>query len=149
MREALRLARESIDSGGGPFGAVVVRGDDIVGRGRNRVVESQDPTAHAEVLAIRDAARTLGTHDLADCTIYTSCEPCPMCLAAIYWARLGQVVYGALRTDAAAVGFDDELIYEEIALPPEKRKVAFEREGQAEALEVLEAWKRKPDRLEY
>jgi len=149
MREALRLAQDSVEAGGGPFGAVIVRGDEIVAGGCNQVVEARDPTAHAEVLAIRNAARKLGTHDLSGCRIYTSCEPCPMCLGAIYWARLESVTYGALRSDASEVGFDDELIYDEIQLPLEERRLKFEQEGHAEALKVLRAWKAKADRMEY
>ena len=149
MREALRLARESIHEGGGPFGAVVCREGRIVGRGRNRVVETHDPTAHAEVSAIRDAARGLGTHDLSGCTIFTTCEPCPMCLGSIYWARITRVVYGASRTDAAAVGFDDATIYEELARDPHARRIAFAKEATQEARAVLEAWHAEPGRRPY
>ncbi len=118
MREAIRLSFSLMRKGrGGPFGAVVVRGGDIIGRGCNRVTSSKDPTAHAEILAIRQACRKLGTFKLNGCDLYTSCEPCPMCLAAIYWARIRAVYYGNNRADAARIAFDDAAIYEQIALP--------------------------------
>ena len=119
MREAIRLAEEGVRSNrGGPFGCVVVRQGQIVARGTNRVTSTNDPTAHAEVTAIREACRELGTFKLADCELFTSCEPCPMCLAAIYWAHIPQVYYANTRTDAAAIGFDDDFIYRQIPLPP-------------------------------
>jgi tRNA(Arg) A34 adenosine deaminase TadA len=149
MDEAIGLALASIASGGGPFGAVVVREGVIVGRGNNRVVEQQDPTAHAEVVAIRDACQRLGTHVLQDCVLYTSCEPCPMCMAAVYWARIPTVVYGADREMAAAADFDDSLIYRELAQPLERRKVAMRQQNADAAALVFTAWKSKEDRTPY
>jgi guanine deaminase len=150
LHEALRLAREhSATDRGGPFGAVVVRDDVVVGMGSNRVVEKRDPTAHAEILAIREAAGKLGTHVLADCTIYCSCEPCPMCLAAMYWARIPRVVFAAVGGDAKAVGFDDTVIARELALGWEDRSILSRRALREEGKEVLEAWLRNPNRVEY
>jgi guanine deaminase len=124
MREAIRLSRQMMRCGeGGPFGAVVVRKGRIVGRGWNQVTSANDPTAHAEVVAIREACRRLKTFQLADCNLYTSCEPCPMCLSAIYWARLRRVFYASTRKDAARINFDDEFIYRQVALPLHKRRL--------------------------
>ncbi len=120
MRKAIELSVENVKNGGGPFGAVIVKGDEIVATGVNRVTAHNDPTAHAEVSAIREACRRLGTFDLSGCEIYTSCEPCPMCLGAIYWAHLDKIYYGNNKDDAADIGFDDSFIYEELALPPSK-----------------------------
>lgn len=117
MREAIKLSLDNIDHDGGPFGAVIVKDGKIIARGANRVTASVDPTAHAEVNAIREAARVLGTFDLSGCEIYTSCEPCPMCLGAIYWAHLDKVYYGNTKADAKEIGFDDSFIYDELALP--------------------------------
>jgi len=146
---ALDLALASIESGGGPFGAVVVRGDRILGRGQNRVVPSADPTAHAEVVAIRAAAAELRTHDLAGCEIFTSCEPCPMCLGAIHWARLARVHYACLRSDAAAAGFDDQTFYDELARPLGERRIPMIAGDRARGLEVFRAWLAKGDRRHY
>ena len=121
MREAIKLSAESVRSGGGPFGAVIVRNGEIIARGENRVTVCNDPTAHAEVSAIREAAARMGTYDLSGCEIYSSCEPCPMCLGAIYWARLDRLYYAGTRADAANVGFDDAHIYEELPLDPSPR----------------------------
>ena len=122
MRKAIELSVENVKNGGGPFGAVIVKGDEIVATGVNRVTAHNDPTAHAEVSAIREACRRLGTFDLSGCEIYTSCEPCPMCLGAIYWAHLDKIYYGNNKDDAADIGFDDSFIYEELALPRQNRK---------------------------
>jgi tRNA(Arg) A34 adenosine deaminase TadA len=150
MREAIRLASEGAASGrGGPFGCVIVRRGDVVGRGTNAVTSTNDPTAHAEVTAIRDACRRLGTFQLADCELYTSCEPCPMCLAAIYWARIPTVFYGNRRDDAAAIGFDDALIYEQVALPPEQRTTAMKPLLRNEALASFDLWREKADKTPY
>jgi len=149
LEEALTLAATSVDSGGGPFGAVVVKDETVIGRGRNRVVPSHDPTAHAEIVAIREAAATLGTHDLSGCVIYASCEPCPMCLAAILWARVDRVVHAADREDARAAGFDDALFFEELGRPPEERRIAMERALESEGRDVLERWARHPNRAPY
>ena len=142
MREAVQEAALGIRSKhGGPFGCVIVRGGEIVGRGHNMVIASNDPTAHAEVVAIRDACKTLGRIELEDCTLYTSCEPCPMCMSAIYWARIGKVFFALTRRDAASVGFDDSMIYNELNLPMEDRKVKMQSLGRADAMEVFEEWK--------
>lgn len=147
---AISLAAEALDDNdGGPFGAVVVRAGEIVGRGRNRVLATADPTAHAEMLAIRDASLALGNHVLDDCVIYTSSEPCPMCLAAIYWARIPRVVYANLRADAAAIGFDDDHIYQELATLLEERSIAMEHHPVPEASRVLIDWSAKPDSTLY
>lgn len=150
MREACRLAEESVRDGrGGPFGCVVVRRGEIVGRGQNRVTSAQDPTAHAEVVAIREACRELGTFKLDECELYTSCEPCPMCLAAIYWARLKAVHYGNTRGDAAAIGFDDEFLYGQIALPIGRRSLPMTQLLREEAQRAFRAWEEKPDKIRY
>lgn len=150
MQEAIRLADESMASGrGGPFGCVIVRAGKIVGRGANRVTSTNDPTAHAEVVAIRDACTALKTFQLADCTLYTSCEPCPMCLAAIYWARIPQVYYGNSRRDAAAAGFDDDFIYQQVPLPPEKRAIRMTPLLREAAQATFKAWAGKPDKVRY
>ncbi len=150
MREAIRLARVKMRAGqGGPFGAVVVRRGKIIARGWNRVTSANDPTAHAEVMAIRAACRKLKTFQLADCELYTSCEPCPMCLAAIYWARLKKVYYASSRRDVAKIGFDDELIYREVARPVSKRLISMEQLLRADAGKVFAEWKDKPDKLVY
>ena len=150
MRAAIRLSLEKMLRGeGGPFGAVVVRRGKIVGRGWNRVTSSNDPTAHAEVSAIRDACRRLKTFRLDDCEIYTSCEPCPMCLAAIYWARVGKIFYAGARRDAAAAGFDDDLIGREMARPVSRRRIPTRQLLRGEALKVFKEWRDKPDLVRY
>jgi tRNA(Arg) A34 adenosine deaminase TadA len=150
MRRAIALADERMRAGeGGPFGAVVVKDGRIAGEGWNRVVATQDPTAHAEVVAIRNACAELGTFDLSGATIYTSCEPCPMCLGAILWARLDRMCYAADRIDAAKIGFDDEAFYVEVAKPIDGRRLPTERILADEARAVFAAWFAKPDRVEY
>ena len=150
MRRAIALSREGMEGGrGGPFGAVVVAGDRIVGEGSNRVTSALDPTAHAEVVAIRAACAALGRFELRGCEIYTSCEPCPMCLSAIYWARLDRVYYANDRAAAARIGFDDELLYREVALPVDGRRLPMVRLLPDEARAAFEAWERKPDRVPY
>ena len=150
MREAIRLAEDGMQANrGGPFGCVIVRHGEIVGRGQNRVTSSNDPTAHAEVTAIRAACAQLGTFQLADCELYTSCEPCPMCLSAIYWARIPAVFYGNTRADAAAIGFDDDFIYQQVPLPPEKRAIRMTPLLREEALAGFKAWAAKPDKVRY
>ena len=150
LREAIRLSLDKMQAGeGGPFGAVVVRRGEIVGVGWNRVTSTNDPTAHAEIVAMRDACSRLGTFLLAGCDLYTSCEPCPMCLAAIYWARIEHLYYAAGREDAAAAGFDDAWLYDEIALPPAERAMPTEQHLRDAALEAFAAWARKEDRVEY
>jgi tRNA(Arg) A34 adenosine deaminase TadA len=150
MRDAIRLSEEGARTGkGGPFGCVVVRAGQVVGRGSNQVTSTCDPTAHAEMVAIREACRALGTFQLADCELYASCEPCPMCLSAIYWARIPMVYYGNTRQDAAAIGFDDDLIYREIPLPPEQRQVRMEPLLRAEAGTAFADWAKKADKVRY
>ena len=150
MREAIRLSREKMQRGaGGPFGAVVVREGKIIARGWNRVTSSNDPTAHAEVTAIRAACKKLNTFQLDDCELYTSCEPCPMCLAAIYWARFNKVFYANTRQDAARIEFDDELIYREVARPVSRRKIPMRQLLRPEALSVFAEWSAKPDKVRY
>lgn len=149
MQEAIRLASENIDNQGGPFGAVIVRQGKIVGRGCNRVTANNDPTAHAEVMAIRDAAQQLGTFDLSDCEIYTSCEPCPMCLGAIYWARLQYIYYGNTQADADAIGFGDQFIYRQLALPIGQRAIGEQQCMRAEALRTFDKWRNKSDKTPY
>jgi tRNA(Arg) A34 adenosine deaminase TadA len=149
MRRAIALSCESVETGGGPFGAVVVRDGRIIGEGANRVVPDRDPTAHAEVVAIRDACRTIGSHDLSGSVVYTSCEPCPMCLAAVWWARVREVVYGNGRADAAAIGFDDAAIYDEVARPLEARALPLRRLAADEAAEAFRLWAASPDKVRY
>ncbi len=150
MRRAIALAQEGMEKGrGGPFGAVVVHTGRIVGEGCNCVTSTCDPTAHAEIVAIRSACAALGRFDLRGCDVYTSCEPCPMCLSALYWARVDRVFYANDRADAARIGFDDALIYDELALPREQRRLPLIRMLDAEARHAFEAWLRKPDRVAY
>jgi guanine deaminase len=134
---------------GGPFGAVVVKEGKVVGNGNNKVVSANDPTAHAEIVAIRQACLYLNAYQLNGCTIYTSCEPCPMCLGAIYWARPDRIVYACTRQDAAAIEFDDDFIYKEINLPPDQRKIPAYQRGREKGLEVFRFWKNKEDKLKY
>ena len=150
MQEAIRLAIEGMQQGlGGPFGALVVKEGQIIGRGSNRVTSSNDPTAHAEVVAIRAACEHLGDFQLKGCTIYTSCEPCPMCLGAIYWARPERVVYACTREDAASIGFDDDFIYQEIPLAPQERLIPMQACLRQEAWEAFRLWQEKANRIEY
>lgn len=150
MHQAIELSAKGITlNHGGPFGCVIVKGDEIVGRGNNRVSTSNDPTAHAEVVAIRDACQNLQTFNLSGCEIYTSCEPCPMCLAAIYWARIQKVYYANTRSDAAAIGFDDEILYNEMISNPASRKIPAVSLCRQEALQIFEQWKNKEDKINY
>ncbi len=150
MAEAIGLSRKGIsDNKGGPFGCVIVKGDEIVGRGHNQVTGLNDPTAHAEVMAIRDACKNLQTFQLDDCEVYTSCEPCPMCMGAIYWARPKMVYYANTRNDAAAIGFDDSLIYDEMACQLHQRKIPIVPLAREAALPVFKEWKQKADRIDY
>ena len=149
MREAIRLASANVENGGGPFGAVIARGGEIIATGVNRVTANCDPTAHAEVSAIRAAAQKLGTFNLSGCDIYSSCEPCPMCLGAIYWARLDRLFYGNTKADAARIGFDDAFIYKELALPLSERTLRAEQLLGKEAIATLEAWEQKTDKTPY
>lgn len=150
MRAAIRLSQTKMRANcGGPFGAVVVRQGKIIARGWNRVTSTNDPTAHAEVTAIRSACRKLKTFHLDDCELYTSCEPCPMCLSAIYWARLKTVYYANTRADAARIQFDDDWIYREVARPMVRRKIPMHQVLRAEALRVFAEWEAKPDKVRY
>ena len=150
MREAIRLSIQMMRRGkGGPFGAVVVRKGKVVGRGSNRVTSANDPTAHAEIVAIREACKRLKTFQLDDCDLYTSCEPCPMCLAAIYWARIPRVFFGNTRADAAAIGFDDDFIYQQMELPLERRRLAMRPLLSTEAQAAFQAWAAKTDKVRY
>jgi guanine deaminase len=150
MRRAIELSLEMMRSGGGgPFGAVVVKDGVVIAEGFNQVTATNDPTAHAEVVALRRACRELSTFDLAGCEIYTSCEPCPMCLAAIYWARLDRIYYANDRRDAGKIGFLDDFLYHEVALPLEQRSIPVQRMMQAEGWAVFEEWDRKPDKVKY
>ncbi len=149
MRMAIELANMSVATGGGPFGALIVRNGEVVARGTNNVTKLNDPTAHAEVQAIRNACAELETFDLKGCTVYTSCEPCPMCLSAIYWAGVERVYYANTRTDAAAIHFDDSLIYDEIPKAPTERKIPAFQLMRDEALETFRLWQQKEDKVEY
>lgn len=149
LERAAELSVRSVAEGGGPFGAVVVVDGRIVGEGSNRVTRAADPTAHAEVLAIRAACQALGSHDLSGAVLYTSCEPCPMCLGATYWARIERVVFANDRADAAAIGFDDALLYDELARPLEQRRLVCEQRESALARRAFESWLENPDRVEY
>ena len=150
MRRAATLALEKMRANiGGPFGAVIVRGSDVIAEGWNEVTSSNDPTAHAEVVAIRRACARLATYQLSDCDIFSNCEPCPMCLGAIYWARLRHVYYVHTRAEAAAIGFDDDFIYREIALAPAARAIPATRLALPDELDPFAEWVRKPDRVKY
>lgn len=149
MRKAIELSLENVQNGGGPFGAVIVKDGEIIATGMNRVTAACDPTAHAEVSAIRSAASKLKTFNLSGCEIYTSCEPCPMCLGAIYWARLDKMYYGNTKTDAKNIGFDDSFIYDELELKPEKRKLPSENILHNEAIKAFKMWEEKEDKVEY
>jgi guanine deaminase len=150
MREAIALAEQGMRQGsGGPFGCVVVRDGAVVGRGWNRVTSTNDPTAHAEVVAIREACRLLETFELRDCELFTSCEPCPMCLAAIYWARIPRIYYANTRADAAAIGFDDNFLYEEISRRIEERRVVMSQLLADAASASFAEWMRKEDKVRY
>ena len=150
MREAIGLSLEKMRTNqGGPFGAVIVRSGEIIARGWNQVTSTNDPTAHAEVTAIREACRHLGDFRLQGCELYTSCEPCPMCLSAIYWARLDRIYFGATRHDAAEAGFDDDFLYREIPLPPERRTLPCQPLLREAAVAAFAEWKAKADKTPY
>jgi guanine deaminase len=150
MARAIELARQGMESNdGGPFGCVIVKDGEVIGEGNNRVTSSNDPTAHAEIIAIRQACSRLGNFQLDGCTIYTSCEPCPMCLGAIYWARPERVYFACTREDAAKIGFDDDFIYNELDRPAHERQMPLVRLMRDQALEVFRSWATKPDKVEY
>lgn len=150
MRTAITMSRETMNANkGGPFGAIIVKDGEIIGRGTNCVTSSNDPTAHAEVQAIRNACQKLGDFSLEGCVIYSSCEPCPMCLSAIYWARLDKIYYANTREDAAKINFDDAFLYDQVALPLEARSIRAENLLHDEALEVFQEWNVKEDKTAY
>lgn len=150
MARAIQLSLENIDSGvGGPFAAVVVKDGKIIAEGTNRVTSTNDPTAHAEVVAVREACKKLGHFELTGCDIYTTCEPCPMCLGAIYWARPARVYFGCTAADASHAGFDDSLIYEELTRPYARRKIPMTPMMRDEALKIFRAWEKKQDKVKY
>lgn len=149
MHEAIKISIDNVKNNGGPFGAVIVKDGEIIARGVNRVTDYNDPTAHAEVNAIREASKKLNRFDLSDCEIYTSCEPCPMCLGAIYWARLNKVYFANNKTDAKNIGFDDSFIYDEIEKPYEKRKIPTIQIMRDEALQAFKDWNSKEDKIKY
>ena len=150
MSKAIDLSLRNVRTGqGGPFAAVVVRGGQIIAEGVNQVTSDNDPTAHAEIVAIRNACRMLGSFQLDGCEIYTTCEPCPMCMGAIYWARPAKVFFGNTRKDAAAIGFDDSLIYSELRLPVSRRKIKMTPLMRPQALRAFDAWKRKTEKIKY
>ena len=150
MRRAIALALENVRTArGGPFAALVAKHGSVIGEGANSVTATNDPTAHAEIVAIRAACRALGTFQLTDCELYTTCEPCPMCLGAIYWARPARVFYAGVAADAANAGFDDAFIYEELRRPPESRRIPMTQLMREESLAIFAAWKRQPNKTQY
>ena len=150
MQEAVNLARKGVENNeGGPFGCVIVKNDTIVGRGWNKVLADNDPTAHAEIVAIRNACNNLQTFQLDDCEVFTTCEPCPMCLGALYWARPKKVYFASTREDAASIGFDDNLIYEELVKKFDERKLTMQRFGREEPIKLFEEWQIKTDKNDY
>ncbi|HEY0054427.1 MAG TPA: nucleoside deaminase [Pedobacter sp.] len=150
MKIAIGLSQKNInDCLGGPFGAVIVKNGKVISKSANKVITTNDPTAHAEISAIRIASKKLNTFDLGDCVIYTSCEPCPMCLGAIYWSRISKIFYANTRQDAADIGFDDKLIYDELNLPFEKRKLPIVQLSRDEAMEPFKQWKKLEEKVEY
>ena len=149
MEMAIRLSEENIDTGGGPFGAVIVRNGEVIATGTNRVVPNNDPTAHAEVMAIRSACEKLGTFQLTDCTVYSSCEPCPMCLSALYWAGVKRICYGNTRDDAKAIQFDDSFIYDQLELDYADRSIKCDHFMRSESIRAFKKWEEKEDKVEY
>jgi tRNA(Arg) A34 adenosine deaminase TadA len=149
LLKAIDVAMKGMKKGGGPFGAIVARNGEILSESNNKVVITHDPTAHAEILAIREAASKLNTHDLSDCVLYTSCEPCPMCLGAIYWSGIRAVVYSCDRLDAEEAGFNDKFIYDELVLEPGARKISFSRAENTTGREVFDAWKALENKIPY
>ena len=149
MEMAIRLSEENVDTGGGPFGAVIVKDGEVIATGTNRVVPNSDPTAHAEVTAIRNACKKLGKFKLDGCTIYSSCEPCPMCLSALYWAGVERICYGNTKDDAKAIDFDDSFIYDQLGLAYEDRSIKCEHFMRDRALSAFQKWENKTDKIEY
>ena len=149
MQRAIELSIESINSGGGPFGSVIVKDEKIISEGMNRVTVDNDPTSHGEIVAIRNACKKLNTFNLSNCSLYSSCEPCPMCMSAIYWSRIGKVYYANTRDDAKKINFDDSLIYSEIPKKNEDRKIPIKQMLRDEALKAFDIWDKKIDKIEY
>ena len=149
MQRAIELSIESINSGGGPFGSVIVKDEKIISEGMNRVTVDNDPTSHGEIVAIRNACKKLNTFNLSNCSLYSSCEPCPMCMSAIYWSRIDKVYYANTRDDAKKINFDDSLIYSEISKKNEDRKIPIKQMLRDEALKAFELWDKKIDKIEY
>ena len=149
MQRAIELSIESINSGGGPFGSVIVKDEKIISEGMNRVTVDNDPTSHGEIVAIRNACKKLNTFNLSNCSLYSSCEPCPMCMAAIYWSRIGKVYYANTRDDAKKINFDDSLIYSEIPKKNEDKKILMKQIMRNEALKAFDLWDKKTDKIEY
>ena len=149
MQRAIELSIESINSGGGPFGSVIVKDEKIISEGMNRVTVDNDPTSHGEIVAIRNACKKLNTFNLSNCSLYSSCEPCPMCISAIYWSRIGKVYYANTRDDAKKINFDDSLIYSEIPKKNEDKKIPIKQMMRNEALKAFDLWDKKTDKIEY
>ena len=149
MQRAIELSIESINSGGGPFGSVSVKDEKIISEGMNRVTVDNDPTSHGEIVAIRNACKKLNTFNLSNCSLYSSCEPCPMCMSAIYWSRIGNVYYANTRDDAKKINFDDSLIYSEIPKKNEDKKIPIKQMMRNEALKAFDLWDKKTDKIEY
>ena len=149
MKRAIELSKESINSGGGPFGSVIVKDEKIISEGMNRVTVDNDPTSHGEIVAIRNACKKLNTFNLSNCSLYSSCEPCPMCMSAIYWSRIGNVYYANTRDDAKKINFDDSLIYSEIPKKNEDKKIPIKQMMRNEALKAFELWDKKIDKVKY
>ena len=149
MLRAIALSIESVKAGGGPFGSVIVKDDKIISEGFNKVTSTNDPTAHGEIVAIRDACKNLNNFDLKNCDLYTSCEPCPMCLSAIYWSRIDKIYYANTRDDAQKIDFDDSLIYSELSKNVKERKIPMQQIMREEALKAFELWDKKTDKVKY
>ena len=149
MKRAIELSIKSVNNGGGPFGSVIVKGDKIIAEGSNKVTSNNDPTAHGEIVAIREACKKLNNFSLNGCELYSTCEPCPMCLSAIYWARIDKIYYGNTREDARKIDFDDSLIYTELQKNIDKRKIPMIQIMRNEALKAFELWDKKKDKVKY
>jgi len=149
MKRAIELSVESVNNGGGPFGSVIVKDNKIVAEGSNKVTSNNDPTAHGEIVAIREACKKLNNFNLGECELYSTCEPCPMCLSAIYWARIRKIFYANTREDARQIDFDDSLIYKELQKNIDKRKIPMIQIMRSEALEAFELWDKKKDKIKY
>ena len=149
MQRAIELSIESINSGGGPFGSVIVKDEKIISEGMNRVTVDNDPTSHGEIVAIRNACKKLNTFNLSNCSLYSSCEPCPMCMSAIYWSRIGKVYYANTRDDAKKINFDDSMIYSEFSKKIEDRRIPIKQMLREEALKAFDIWDKKTDKIEY